>query len=99
MALADGSNSRASSFTLRPARANSMIRRRYSAGYGGRLFGMGNSFFLLSPTPSTKTGQLQLDTGLRWLDTGLRWLDTDLRWFADCSRVGWRVGTTAYQYC
>src|SRR5271154_4866781 len=28
MALADGSNSRASSLTLRPARANSMIRRR-----------------------------------------------------------------------
>jgi hypothetical protein len=23
------------------------------------MFGMGNSFFLLSPTPSTKTGQLQ----------------------------------------
>src|ERR1700674_2761492 len=41
MALADGSNSRASSLILRPARANSMIRRRYSPAYGGWLLGIG----------------------------------------------------------
>src|SRR5271163_3974881 len=58
MALADGSNSRASSLTLRPARANSMIRRRYSAGYGGWVCGMGILLLAFSPTPSTKTGQL-----------------------------------------
>src|SRR5271155_255441 len=59
MALADGSNSRASSLTLRPARANSMIRRRYSAGYGGWVCGMGILLLAFSPTPSTETGQLQ----------------------------------------
>jgi len=32
IALAEGSNSRANSLMLRPARANSTIRRRYSGG-------------------------------------------------------------------
>jgi hypothetical protein len=43
---------------LRPARANSMIRRRYSAGYGGWVCGMVILLLPLSPTPSTKPGQL-----------------------------------------
>lgn len=41
MACAEGSNSRARSFGSRPARTNSTICRRNSAGYGGRLLGIG----------------------------------------------------------
>src|ERR1700687_733280 len=44
---------------LRPARASSMRRRRYSGAYGGCVRGMGNLLFYFSPIPSTKAGQLQ----------------------------------------
>src|SRR5271169_6298026 len=40
MLSTDGSNSRANSFSDRPARTCSTIRRRYSAGYGGCVFGI-----------------------------------------------------------
>jgi hypothetical protein len=36
-----------------------MIRRRYSAGYGGWVCGMGILLLAFSPTSSTETGQLQ----------------------------------------
>src|SRR5262252_10435709 len=57
--LADGSNSRANWLMLRPARASSIIRRRYSGAYGGWVDGIGKSPVLSFPTPSTKPGQLQ----------------------------------------
>src|SRR6202521_2923193 len=41
IALADGSNSRANSLILRPARASSIIRRRYSGAYGAWVLGIG----------------------------------------------------------
>src|SRR5271156_55860 len=59
IALVEGSNSRASSLTLRPARTSSTIRRRYSGGYGGWVCRMGILLLAFSPTPSAKTGQLQ----------------------------------------
>src|ERR1700736_6604260 len=43
---------------LRPARASSMRRRRYSGAYGGCIRGIGNLLFYFSPIPSTKAGQL-----------------------------------------
>src|ERR1700687_799835 len=45
---------------LRPARASSMIRRRYSGAYGGWVLGIGRLLLPFSPTPSTKAGQLQV---------------------------------------
>src|SRR5229473_2082440 len=60
IALAEASNSRANCATGRPARANSMIRRRYSGAYGGWVLGIGGLLLLFSQTPSTKPGQLQL---------------------------------------
>src|SRR5713226_7542758 len=60
IALAEASNSRANCATGRPARANSMIRRRYSGAYGGWVLGIGGLLLPFSPTPSTKAGQLQL---------------------------------------
>src|SRR5271169_804481 len=62
IALAEGSNSRASWSMLRPACANSMIRRRYSGAYGGWVLGIGGLLLPFSPTPSTRAGQLQRDT-------------------------------------
>src|SRR5208282_947370 len=50
MLSTDGSNSRANSFSDRPARASSTIRRRYSAGYGGCVFGIA---LLLAFLPNT----------------------------------------------
>src|SRR5208282_6538401 len=58
IALAVGSNSRASWSMLRPARASSMIRRRYSGAYGGCVLGIGELLLSFSPTPSTKAGQV-----------------------------------------
>ena len=57
--LAVGSNSRTSSLTQRPALANSMMRRRYPARIvdGFAAFGGISSF---CPTPSMKSGQLQV---------------------------------------
>ena len=63
IALADGSNLRASWLMLRPARASSMIRRRYSGAYGGWVDGIGVLSFSSSPTLSTKPGQLHLQNG------------------------------------
>src|SRR5713101_5799694 len=59
IALAEASNSRANCATGRPARANSMIRRRYSGAYGGWVLGIGGLLLPFSPTPPTKAGQLQ----------------------------------------
>jgi hypothetical protein len=63
MQFSVGSNSRASSAKLRPARASSTIRRRYSGGYGGRLFDIVDSSLRWAYRPSgqasTKPGQLQ----------------------------------------
>src|SRR6266851_6732255 len=59
IALAEASNSRANCAIGRPARANSMIRRRYSSAYGGWVLGIGGLLLPFSPTPSTKAGQLQ----------------------------------------
>src|ERR1700693_5188899 len=50
MLSTDGSNSRANSLSDRPARASSTIRRRYSAGYGGCVFGI---VLLLASLPNT----------------------------------------------
>src|SRR5208337_398182 len=60
MLSTDGSNSRANSFSDRPARASSTIRRRYSAGYGGCVFGIA---LLLAFLPNTlhETGSTPLD--------------------------------------
>src|SRR5580692_4808525 len=58
IALAVGSNSRASWSILRPARASSTIRRRYSGAYGGWVLGIGRLLLPFSPTPSTKAGQV-----------------------------------------
>src|SRR6266851_1137607 len=58
IALAEASNSRANCAIGRPARANSMIRRRYSGAYGGWVLGIGGLLLPFSPTPSTKAGQL-----------------------------------------
>src|SRR5713226_4154661 len=58
IALAEASNSRANCAIGRPARANSMIRRRYSGAYGGWVLGIGGLLLLFSQTPSTKPGQL-----------------------------------------
>src|SRR6266851_4952918 len=60
IALAEASNSRANCAIGRPARANSMIRRRYSGAYGGWVLGIGGLLLPFSPTPSTKAGQLQV---------------------------------------
>ena len=54
----DGSNSLASSATLRPARASSTICRRNSDGYGGLLLGIVDSS-RVSRKVSTETGQVQ----------------------------------------
>src|SRR5208282_2318458 len=54
----DGSNSRANSFSGRPARASSTIRRRYSAGYGVWVFGIVLLPAFPPQTHSTKPGQL-----------------------------------------
>src|ERR1700687_5838863 len=43
---------------LRPARASSMRRRRYSGAYGGCVRGMGNLLLYFSLIPSTKAGPL-----------------------------------------
>src|SRR5713101_4266024 len=59
IALAEASSSRANCAIGRPARANSMIRRRYSGAYGGWVLGIGGLLLPFSPTPSTKAGQLQ----------------------------------------
>src|SRR5271170_7992740 len=61
IALAVGSNSRASCSMLRPARASSIIRRRYSGAYGGWVLGIGKLLLPFSPTPSTKPGQVHAD--------------------------------------
>src|ERR1700736_272352 len=50
IALAEGSNSRASWSMLRPARASSIIRRRYSGAYGGWVLGIGELLFLIPNT-------------------------------------------------
>src|SRR6266481_2609053 len=64
IALAEASNSRANCAIGRPARANSMIRRRYSGAYGGWVLGIGGLLLPFSPTPSTKAGQLHsVDSG------------------------------------
>jgi len=57
MVWAEGSNSLASSSGVRPARTSSMICRRNSGGYGGRDFGIVDSF-LPKDRVSTKPGQL-----------------------------------------
>ena len=60
IAWADGSNSRASSSAVRPARTSSTIWRRNSAGYGGRVLGIIVSFRLsrARPVELWKTGPL-----------------------------------------
>src|SRR5713226_6848235 len=50
MALAEASNSRANCAIGRPARANSMIRRRYSAAYGGWVLDIGGLLLVLPNT-------------------------------------------------
>src|SRR5216683_2704365 len=75
IALAEASNSRANCAIGRPARANSMIRRRYSGAYGGWVLGIGGLLLPFSPTPSTKAGQ-GTQAGLwrrRLLPALLRW--------------------------
>jgi hypothetical protein len=49
----------ASAVTLRPVRANSTSLRRYSDAYGRCVRGIWKTPSSYSPTPSTKSGQLQ----------------------------------------
>src|ERR1700736_6362769 len=70
---------------LRPARASSMMRRRYSGAYGGCVRGMGNLLFYFSPIPSTKAGQLQaVAQAQQYIAAGYSWtVDFDLEKFFD----------------
>src|ERR1700730_1626847 len=88
MAWPLGSNSRASSSGLRPARTRSTICRRNSGEYGGRVLGIGStSGERLSV--STKPGQSQSHIYMRrfvlgWKKLGLeRSLGTRLVTYAD----------------
>ena len=58
IACADGSNSRAKSSGVRPARTSSIIWRRYSGAYGGLDLGMMDTSFPKDQV-STKADQLQ----------------------------------------
>jgi hypothetical protein len=72
MLSTDGSNSRANSFSDRPARTCSTIRRRYSAGYGGCVFGIAlllaslpNTLHETGSTPSIVEEELEAALGAR----------------------------------
>ncbi|MGO9606876.1 MAG: hypothetical protein ACLQAT_26380, partial [Candidatus Binataceae bacterium] len=69
-----------------PARTCSTIRRRYSAGYGGRVFGIVLLLLLSSPTPSTKPGQLQA-TARRTYGCGVEVLQSSRRGAVDYAAV------------
>jgi hypothetical protein len=58
MVCAESSNCRPSSSGERPERASSMSRARSCGGYGGRVFGIVDSF--LPPKGSTEPGQVQI---------------------------------------
>src|SRR6202051_2269526 len=45
---------------LRPARASSMMRRRYSGAYGGCVRGIGNLLFYFSPNTVHESGSTPL---------------------------------------
>jgi hypothetical protein len=60
----EGSNSRARSVGSRPARTRSTICRRNSAGYAGRVFGIGQTPHAKAFSVSTKPGQSHLDPHL-----------------------------------
>ena len=67
IACADGSNSRASSSGVRPARISSIIWRRNSGAYGGLDLGMVDTSFPKDQV-STKTDQLQCSSrGSSWV--------------------------------
>src|ERR1700686_4671085 len=54
---------------LRPARASSMMRRRYSGAYGGCVRGMGNLLFYFSPNTvheSGSTPNVERSEDARW---------------------------------
>src|SRR5713101_4556970 len=56
IALAEASNSRANCAIGRPARVNSMIRRRYSGAYGGWVLGIGGLLLPFSPNTVYESG-------------------------------------------
>ena len=62
MAWADGSNSRAKSSGVRPARTRSTICCLNTAGYGGLVLGIVDTSSSQEDQVSTKLGQLQLLT-------------------------------------
>ena len=61
-----GSNSLARLSGVRPARTSSTFRRRNSAGYGDRLFGIVVSFLPQRERVSTKPGQLQYEAPISY---------------------------------
>src|ERR1700694_1862744 len=77
---------------LRPARASSMRRRRYSGAYGGCVRGMGNLLFYFSPIPSTKAGQLQR-CHIHYTPTYASWLNQVERWFGLITQQAIRRGS------